>query len=75
MHVKEPQPSEYDMIREDQIVFTYLHLAADEQQTKALIKSKSVCIAYETIEKANGSLPLLVPMSEVAGRMGCAGSC
>lgn len=69
MHVKEPQPSEYDMIREDQIIFTYLHLAADEQQTNALIKSKSVCIAYETIEKENGSLPLLVPMSEVAGRM------
>ncbi|MCK5515915.1 MAG: alanine dehydrogenase, partial [Desulfobulbaceae bacterium] len=69
MHVKEPQPSEYDLIREDQIVFTYLHLAADEQQTNALIKSKSIAIAYETIEKANGSLPLLLPMSEVAGRM------
>ncbi len=69
MHVKEPQPSEYEMIREDQIVFTYLHLAADEQQTNALIKSKSIAIAYETIEKDNGSLPLLVPMSEVAGRM------
>ncbi|MCG8641669.1 MAG: alanine dehydrogenase [Desulfobacterales bacterium] len=69
MHVKEPQPSEYDMIREDQIVFTYLHLAADEQQTRALIDSKSVAIAYETIEKENGSLPLLLPMSEVAGRM------
>ena len=69
MHVKEPQPSEYEMIREDQIVFTYLHLAADEQQTNALIKSKSIDIAYETIEKDNGSLPLLVPMSEVAGRM------
>ncbi|WP_457553383.1 alanine dehydrogenase [Desulfobacula sp.] len=69
MHVKEPQPSEYDMIREDQIVFTYLHLAADEQQTMALIKSKSIDIAYETIEKENGSLPLLLPMSEVAGRM------
>jgi len=69
MHVKEPQPSEYDMIREDQIVFTYLHLAADEQQTNALIKSKSIDIAYETIERDNGALPLLVPMSEVAGRM------
>nr|NJM02166.1 alanine dehydrogenase [Desulfobacula sp.] len=69
MHVKEPQPSEYDMIREDQIIFTYLHLAADEQQTKALLKSKSIAIAYETIEKENGSLPLLLPMSEVAGRM------
>jgi alanine dehydrogenase len=69
MHVKEPQPSEYGMIREDQIVFTYLHLAADEQQTHALMKSKSIDIAYETIEKDNGSLPLLLPMSEVAGRM------
>ena len=69
MHVKEPQPSEYDLIREGQIVFTYLHLAADEQQTRALIKAKSVNIAYETIEKTDGSLPLLVPMSEVAGRM------
>ena len=69
MHVKEPQPSEYDMIRKDQIVFTYLHLAADEQQTNALIKAGSVNIAYETIEKDNGSLPLLLPMSEVAGRM------
>ncbi len=69
MHVKEPQPAEYEMIREGQIVFTYLHLAADEQQTHALVKSKSIAIAYETIEKDNGSLPLLVPMSEVAGRM------
>jgi alanine dehydrogenase len=69
MHVKEPQPSEYDMIREGQIIFTYLHLAADEPQTKALIKSKSIAIAYETIEKDNHALPLLVPMSEVAGRM------
>ena len=69
MHVKEPQPSEYDLIREDQIIFTYLHLAADEQQTNALLKTKAVAIAYETIEKDNGSLPLLVPMSEVAGRM------
>jgi len=69
MHVKEPQPSEYGMIRENQIVFTYLHLAADEQQTMALIKSNSIDIAYETIERDNGALPLLVPMSEVAGRM------
>jgi alanine dehydrogenase len=69
MHVKEPQPSEYDMIRKDQIVFTYLHLAAEEQLTKALMKAGSVNIAYETIEKVDGSLPLLVPMSEVAGRM------
>jgi len=69
MHVKEPQPEEYGMIREDQIVFTYLHLAADEQQTHGLINSKAICIAYETIQKADGSLPLLTPMSEVAGRM------
>jgi len=69
MHVKEPLPPEYDLIREGQIVFTYLHLAADLTQTKALIKSKSVSIAYETIQKADGSLPLLTPMSEVAGRM------
>lgn len=69
MHVKEPQPSEYDLIREDQIVFTYLHLAAEKQLTEALIRAKSVNIAYETIQKSDGSLPLLTPMSEVAGRM------
>ena len=69
MHVKEPQPSEYDLIKKDQIVFTYLHLAADEPQTKALMKAGSINIAYETIQKADGSLPLLTPMSEVAGRM------
>ena len=69
MHVKEPMPSEYDLIRKGQIVFTYLHLAANETLTRAMIKSKSVDIAYETIQKADGSLPLLIPMSEVAGRM------
>jgi len=69
MHVKEPLPSEYDLIRQDQIVFTYLHLAAAEELTQALIKRGSVNIAYETIQKADGSLPLLTPMSEVAGRM------
>jgi alanine dehydrogenase len=69
MHVKEPQPSEYSLIRKNQIVFTYLHLAAEKKLTKALIKAKSVNIAYETIQKADGSLPLLIPMSEVAGRM------
>ena len=69
MHVKEPLPPEYDLIREDQIVFTYLHLAAAEELTNVLIKSGSVNIAYETIQKADGSLPLLTPMSEVAGRM------
>lgn len=69
MHVKEPLAVEYPLIRKDQIVFTYLHLAADEKQTKALMKSKCVAIAYETVQKADRSLPLLVPMSEVAGRM------
>ena len=69
MHVKEPLPSEYDFIRKDQIVFTYLHLAAAEELTDVLIKSGSVNIAYETIQKADGTLPLLTPMSEVAGRM------
>jgi alanine dehydrogenase len=69
MHVKEPQHAEYDLIREDQIIFTYLHLAADLEQTQALVRRKSINIAYETIQKADGSLPLLTPMSEVAGRM------
>jgi len=69
MHVKEPLPSEYELIREDQIVFTYLHLAAAEELTNVLIKSGSINIAYETIQKQDGSLPLLTPMSEVAGRM------
>ena len=69
MHVKEPLPSEYDFIRKDQIIFTYLHLAAAEELTYVLIKSGSVNIAYETIQKADGTLPLLTPMSEVAGRM------
>jgi len=69
MHVKEPLPAEYDLIRQGQIVFTYLHLAAAEELTRALIKSKAVCIAYETIQKPDRSLPLLTPMSEVAGRM------
>ena len=69
MHVKEPQPTEYPLIREGQIIFTYFHFAASEQLTRAMIKSKAVCIAYETIVGADGSLPLLTPMSEVAGRM------
>ncbi len=69
MHVKEPLAPEYDLIREDQIVFTYLHLAAAEELTQVLIRSGSINIAYETIQKADGSLPLLTPMSEVAGRM------
>ena len=69
MHVKEPLPIEFGLIREDQIVFTYLHLAAAEELTRALIQRGSINIAYETIQKADGSLPLLTPMSEVAGRM------
>ncbi|HUT71246.1 MAG TPA: alanine dehydrogenase [Desulfatiglandales bacterium] len=69
MHVKEPLPPEYDLITKDQIIFTYLHLAAAEELTHELIKKGSINIAYETIQKANGSLPLLTPMSEVAGRM------
>ncbi|MCB9481205.1 MAG: alanine dehydrogenase [Desulfobacteraceae bacterium] len=69
MHVKEPQPSEYSMVKKDQIVFTYFHFAADESLTKEFQKTNSVAIAYETIENPDGSLPLLTPMSEVAGRM------
>tara|TARA_B100002051_G_scaffold216491_1_gene209118 strand:- start:4504 stop:5619 length:1116 start_codon:yes stop_codon:yes gene_type:complete len=67
--VKEPLSSEVKMIRENQIVFTYLHLAAAEKLTKGLIDSKAVCIAYETVTDNNGRLPLLAPMSAVAGRM------
>ena len=69
MHVKEPQPSEYELIREGQIVFTYFHFAASEEVTRAILKTKAVAMAYETIEGPNRSLPLLTPMSEVAGRM------
>ncbi len=69
MHVKEPLESEYHLLREGQILFTYLHLAASRELTQALINSRSVSIAYETIQKEDGSLPLLSPMSEVAGRM------
>ena len=67
--VKEPQVQECTMLREDQILFTYLHLAPDPKQTKALIHSGATCIAYETVTAMNGALPLLAPMSEVAGRM------
>ncbi|MBW2689262.1 MAG: alanine dehydrogenase [Deltaproteobacteria bacterium] len=69
MHVKEPQPCEYPLIREGQIVFTYFHFAAAEELTRAMIASGAICIAYETIVGSDGSLPLLTPMSEVAGRM------
>jgi len=67
--VKEPQLSECARLRRDQLLFTYLHLAADRPQAEALIKSQCVAIAYETVTAADGSLPLLMPMSEVAGRM------
>ncbi len=67
--VKEPLPEEYPLLREGQILYTYLHLAADERLTKALLERKIVGIAYETIQSADGSLPLLAPMSAVAGRM------
>ena len=67
--VKEPQPVECAMLRAGQILYTYLHLAPDPTQTQALIGSKAVCIAYETITGPGGGLPLLAPMSEVAGRM------
>jgi alanine dehydrogenase len=67
--VKEPQPSEIAMLREGQILYTYLHLAPDPEQTAGLIRSGAVCIAYETVTAPGGGLPLLAPMSEVAGRM------
>ena len=67
--VKEPLSNEVKMIRENQIVFTYLHLAAAKELTQGLIDSKSICIAYETVTDNNGRLPLLAPMSAVAGRM------
>ena len=67
--VKEPQKSEVDMIRENQIIYTYLHLAAAKELTEGLIKSRSINIAYETVTDNNGRLPLLAPMSAVAGRM------
>lgn len=69
MKVKEPIEAEYKLIKEDQLVFTYFHFASYEPLTKAMIDSKSICLAYETVERADGSLPLLIPMSEVAGRM------
>jgi alanine dehydrogenase len=69
MKVKEPLPAEYGYFRENLTLFTYLHLAAEPKLTEALVKSKVTGIAYETIQLPNGSLPLLTPMSEVAGRM------
>ena len=67
--VKEPIALEYPLIKENQIVFTYFHFASSEPLTKAMLKSNAICIAYETVEDQDGSLPLLTPMSEVAGRM------
>ena len=67
--VKEPIAVEYDLIKPNQIVFTYFHFASSEALTKAMIKSNAICIAYETVEDKDGTLPLLTPMSEVAGRM------
>ncbi len=69
MKVKEPIEPEYKLIRKDQLVFTYFHFASYEPLTDAMIESGAVCLAYETVEMPDGSLPLLVPMSEVAGRM------
>ena len=67
--VKEPQPTEYPMLRPDLILFTYLHLAAEQGLTVEMLKRGVVGIAYETVELSSGHLPLLTPMSEVAGRM------
>ena len=67
--VKEPIKQEYPLIRRDQVVFTYFHFASDRELTEAMIRSGAVCIAYETVELPNRQLPLLIPMSEVAGRM------
>ena len=67
--VKEPQASEIAMLREGQILYTYLHLAPDPEQTKGLVGSGAICIAYETVTSSRGGLPLLAPMSKVAGRM------
>ena len=69
MKVKEPVEGEYKLIKKDQLVFTYFHFASYEPLTKAMISSGAICLAYETVERLDGSLPLLVPMSEVAGRM------
>ena len=67
--VKEPLKKEYSLIKEDQIIYTFFHFASSKELTHAMIDSNSICIAYETVENADGTLPLLTPMSEVAGRM------
>jgi alanine dehydrogenase len=69
MKVKEPITPEYGLIKQGQILFTYFHFAANKELTEAMMKAKCVCIAYETVQRADNSLPLLIPMSEVAGRM------
>jgi alanine dehydrogenase len=69
LKVKEPLEQEYDLIKSHHTIFTYFHFASSEKLTKAMLASGSVCLAYETVEKADRSLPLLIPMSEVAGRM------
>ncbi len=67
--VKEPQPSEYELLREGQLLFTYLHLAAEPEVTEALLRSRCIAIGYETVQRDDGFLPLLAPMSEIAGRL------
>ncbi len=69
LKVKEPQPDEIEMLRPGQLLFTYLHLAPDPEQTRGLRESGATCIAYETVEDARGQLPLLAPMSEIAGKI------
>ena len=69
LKVKEPQPAEIEMLRPGQLLFTYLHLAPDPEQTRGLCDSGATCIAYETVEDARGRLPLLAPMSEIAGKI------
>jgi alanine dehydrogenase len=69
LKVKEPIPEEYDCLQEGQILFTYLHLAASKELTEVLLERKVSGVAYETVQGAEGRLPLLAPMSEIAGRM------
>src|SRR5438105_14618930 len=69
LKVKEPLPSEYPLLREGLVLFTYLHLAASDELTRALVESGAACVAYETVETDNHALPLLAPMSEIAGRL------
>ncbi|MBP8717633.1 MAG: alanine dehydrogenase [Candidatus Atribacteria bacterium] len=69
MKVKEPMPPEYSLIKEGQIIFTYFHFAASRELTQAMMERNCICIAYETVETEDGTLPLLAPMSEVAGKM------